>query len=90
MHKMKLGICPNIDGFFGRIASHAQILASSILQIAIRLPADIGMLEQYALLIKARDQTAFDALINIISNAIDEPGPTIPTRYILTATIAVE
>lgn len=87
VHRMKMGLCSNVDSLFGKIADCAQVLMQSILQIAVRFPVDIGRLEKYVLLIKPGDQTAFDSLIKTIAGGIVELGPTLRRRYILTATI---
>ncbi|TID16877.1 integral membrane protein [Venturia nashicola] len=46
---MKLGICLSVSDFLSKIAYHIQAPAASILQIAVRLPADIGRLDEYVL-----------------------------------------
>jgi hypothetical protein len=88
---MKLGVCPSIDSFFGKIANHVHVPAQSILQVAIRFPTDIGRLKKHVLQIEAGNQPEFDTLVKIIANAVVElDSSTVPTRYILTATIAVK
>lgn len=88
---MQLGICLSANDFFAKIAYHIQVPAASVLQIAIRLPVDICELDEYVLQIEAGNQSKFENLTNIISNAVGGLGSgTIPARYILTATIAVE
>jgi hypothetical protein len=84
---MKLGFCSNVDSLFEKISSHTQVLVQSILQIVVQFPADIGRLEKYVLSIRARDQGAFDLLVKSISMGFSEVDPTVPKRYILTATI---
>jgi hypothetical protein len=87
---MKLGDCLSINDFFAKIAYHIQETAQSILQVAIRLPSDIGMLDEYVLQMGAGHQPEFEKLVKILSDAvIDLDSSTVPVQYILTVTIAV-
>jgi hypothetical protein len=88
---MKLGVCLSINDFFAKIAYHIQVSTQSILQVAIRLPVDIGRLDEYVLQIEAGDQSEFEKLVKIILNGLVRNSSTaVPARYILTATIALK
>lgn len=87
---MKLGICLSVNNFFAKVAYHVQVPLASILQMAIRLPVDNRMLDEYVLQVEAGNQSHFEDVTRILSDALGRlDSGTVPARYILTVTIAV-